>query len=217
MIIYPSPDTCAVFIGKFLLESLYRISFNRSRNATPIVGYKDDKPRDYAIGPAIVNGDLVINFLHPGYLTKVIEKTKKEDVYQTELDFIKKDLQNSFSDKAGLLFNRGKINKELIEQLKRLNESKELDSPVTSGEKFDITIYYHKNPRWVRKLIGCQIIAEGEAIEQSPAPAGSDSSSGAPIMEKYAFIADDVKTLELSAFIRNESTYKVTQVTDERI
>lgn len=217
MIIYPSPDTCSIFIGKFLLESCYRISFNRVRNTTPIVGYKDKKPRDYAIGAAIASGDLIINFLHPGYLTKVIQESQNLTDYKTELQFIKNDVANRFSERANLLFKGKHINKELIKQLKAIRQEEELDSPVSSEEKFDITIFYHKNPKWTRKLIGCQITAEGEAIEQSPAPAGSDSSSGAPIMEKYAFIVDDIKTYKMSEFAQGKTTSKVKPSSNERI
>ena len=91
---YPTPSDVKCYIGNIELDDIFRVDFKRQINHQPVYGYNSQQFDFVAKGKELVNGQIVINFRYPGYLTAAIEKSKKEqvnnsDVYTDEFDVSK--------------------------------------------------------------------------------------------------------------------------------
>jgi hypothetical protein len=102
--LYPTASTSAIFINGFHVEQAYQLQYKESSNKIPIYGYNNYTYSKIARGKTLVQGILVINFISPNYLTRVLDyqASSPNRLYnygfteqdKTANDKLKRDLQN---------------------------------------------------------------------------------------------------------------------------
>lgn len=109
--IYPTASTTAIFLNGIHIEQAYQLQYKESVKKIPIYGYDDYYYSKIAVGRAISQGVLVLNYVFAGYLNAVIDsKYVKNSAFIPKLYNYGTEYRPESKDKFNLLKNSIKKN-----------------------------------------------------------------------------------------------------------
>lgn len=205
---YPSPAEVKIFIGQDIwIDDAFRVDYNLSNNRTPLYDYTSQFFKAVAEGHALVQGQLMINFRFPGYLSYAMDR---------KLDMGANTVRN-LGDSADIFreMSSGGV-EERVKKLLAYKRSGAFEYAKTAAatlysdtpssdfvpnyssthkrRSFDIVIKYGGMESLYDKIItDCFLVGESQVISAAAVAGGDMSSSGMPIYEVYNFFGKAVK------------------------
>jgi len=152
--LYPTASTTAIFINGYHVEQAYQIQYKEDINKVPIYGYNDHYYSKVAIGRSLVQGILVLNFISPGYLNAVLEKTP----YDTPST--PKKLYN-FGFTPDGLSQREKLKQDLKNEFR--TELPPMGGSYGVSEEQDELEYRKARAEYIAKIVAGKSSAKGNA------------------------------------------------------
>lgn len=178
-----------MFGDTVLIDDCTAIQFALSQAKKPIYGYHSQYFDTVAPGVVIVQGRLLVNFIHQGYLRLLIEAMKDPNF----IEKIDSDASRAAEEaKSGQATYNGlpadpatmiRYIKNYRRQESEIKRTQKLARPDTSGGIIDIRIKYGDDKTFdnvpEKRIFNVQFIGESQEIQ----------ISGQPIQEMYEFIA----------------------------
>lgn len=219
---FPTASNCSVFINGHHIDLAYKFDFRESTQRLPIFGYNDYNFDRAVKGRNMIQLSLVINFVHPNYLSYVFDagfndkligptQSPTEDVI--EKDFFRYNLYQDTSEEGGKASRAAYIAKILddkknkqrlkndiykITELSDLAKSTVYESPANhptfTHNKSTIDLYYTDPTLSIYRVsfLDVSIFDISQEISQM----GMDGSSS-PLFEIYQMYASkrEIRTI----------------------
>lgn len=195
---YYSVIDAEVYFGNEYVEDIHDINWSIKQNVMPVFGYNSYTYDELARGNRVIYGSFLINFTSPNYLFSILETANKANVMSiTNMQSYTVPLLRSSAEpqiRGGTIGSRERGHHANI-------WPQTFDIDIIFGEKTGAGDPVHI------LLLGCAI--------QDCQMALSASATGSPpvVMERYSFIAQDIRTVVSSD--SNEVTDKVTNAVSE--
>jgi len=188
---FVSPNDVEVYIGGKRLLSVYRLEWQTVRNASPVIHYRSTRATTYALGPMLITGNLAINMSSPVLLQYVLSHLINKTDQQTMREVLQSLEAGDYQSVVQALLRVG-VAPLVAVGFASVIRATSTRSVVDYGE-FDLFVRYRTGPAqgWTRIFRRCRLTGEGEVLSASTAPGGDASSSGAPIILQYPFVAID--------------------------
>ena len=179
-----------VMLGdRVLIDDATAIQFALSQAKKPIYGYHSQYFDTVAPGVVIVQGRLLLNFIHQGYLRLLIEAMKDPyfiEKIDTDASRAAEEAKSGKTTYSGLPTDPAtmiRYIKNYKKQQTEIKETQNMNRPDIAGGIIDIRIKYADDKQFdsvpEKVIYGVQFIGESQEI----------SISGQPIQEMYEFIA----------------------------
>lgn len=165
--VYFTSAQCRLYIGRLLIDELQSIRWLVQANVIPVYGYASQFADAFARGRSQVQGELVINYVHPGYLFAAV---RNEQVF-------------------GPLPPPENLSGQFLQKYAELDEQRTFRAgrrypipanPLYLNSAFDMRLEIGDGPwRGSRFLERCVLISNELIVAQD----------GQPVAEAYGFIA----------------------------
>jgi hypothetical protein len=201
---YFTSAQCQLYIGELFIDELVTVQYALQQNTVPVYGYCSQFADAWGRGRSLVQGQIVVNYVHQGYLYAALANMKKYDPATSNLDIdtlaleISRTKQASVNPRLGPLVNEqakqqlaGLLLKATPDDIQRANSF--LRSSKTSG-----TDPYVMNPLYLDKVFDMRIVIGDSPYQSVRMLEGAkltgneqivDARSGDVLGESYSFIA----------------------------
>lgn len=200
---YFTSAQCQLYIGDLFIDELVTLQYALQTNRVPVYGYCSQFADAWGRGRSIVQGQIVVNYVHQGYLYAAVAKAKTGAVSDpAEINTlalqIARTTQASINPKLGQMVNdqaktqlKGLLAKATPDDIQIANSY--LRSAKTAGQD-----PYKVNPLYLEKAFDMRlVIGDGayqsirmlEAVELTGDEQIVDARSGEVLAESYSFLA----------------------------
>ena len=192
---YFTASQVRLYIGNLFIDQLHTIQYALQQNNVPVFGYCSEYPDAYGRGRSMIQGQLVLNYVHQGYLYAALRNYERlysanpaSDQATRLAKAIKAsekaapDLQNSMASRlSDLLQTSTPEDAQRAQDLLRPARAADpYANPVYRHTVFDLRMEIGDGPyRSVRMLEKVKLGVNEQIVDQN----------GQPILESYAFIA----------------------------
>lgn len=189
---YFTSAQCRVYINGLFLDELQSIQWVLSANMIPVFGYNSEFADAYARGKSQVQGQIVLNYVHPRYLYVVLdgmnqskeanESEEKVRMLRSAIDALPKSSLDKAVAEGSVRKMIASLSAEEALLLKTVSRAGRAvyQNPVYLVQPFDMTVEIGSGAnRTVRFLEHCLLISNEQIVAQD----------GNPIAEAYGFIA----------------------------
>lgn len=166
---YYTSAQCRLYIGDLFIDELQSIRWLVQASVVPVFGYCSQFPDAFARGRSQVQGELVINYVHPGYLLAAVRR------YGSRSGPVR-------AENLGGLFLEADFGRLEQERLIRRGSRREPvpANPLYLHKPFDMRLEIGDGPwRGSRFLERCMLISNEIVV----------APDGQPIAEAYGFVA----------------------------
>ena len=164
---YYTSAQCRMYIGSLFIDELQSIRWVLQANVIPVYGYASQFADAFLRGRSIVQGELVVNYVHPGYLLAAVEQQGKASLQASYLG-------DYFTDKNF-------VSAESKRSLRlRAKQPPVPANPLYLHKPFDVRLEIGDGPARSSRFLERCILISNEIIV---APDGN------PIAEAYGFLA----------------------------
>lgn len=145
---FPTASNCAIFINGHHIDLAYKFDYREASQRLPIYGYNDYNFSKMARGRNLIQLSLIINFVHPEYLSYAFTETENKVVFNTNNilgsedlatskksmeDYFRNNMTQDISDPAGRATRAEFISKMLDDRINRQRYKDALYTNVNSS------------------------------------------------------------------------------------
>lgn len=179
---YYSVIDAEIFFGNEFVEDIAYIDWTVNQNTLPIFGYNSYVYDEVAQGSRIIQGVFDINFTSPNYLYQILQAAKEDSITSMKSYYLKTPTLSATAVDDKL--TQGGVG--------RGENGSAYHAPIWP-ETFDIDIIYGQYTKTVTRP--SHIFLEGVVLQNCQQVLSASATQSPPsIMERYTFLAKNIKT-----------------------